>query len=207
MYKYIILLILFLSTVQINSFAQNSNDQGFWSNTRVGLSGTYDMSYKSAGFIAKGEKAVFNIDHFNGYAGVAFRFGRLNETDLLMDSGIEGGSSDMGLFATFSLDYYPFKRKRLYFGLESFVGLTNLKASGTLELPAYDISERYSNSYTYINYGLTPSIGYSFGKISTSLFALVSLKGALDHGRFRLGDPDSRILFGVNISYKLNVLE
>jgi len=207
MHNKLILAFLLLAILQAKSYGQDNTIPGFWADARVGLSGVYDVFNKSAGFIGQGEKGVLNSNHFEGYSGIAFQFSRQNEEDMFMDSGINGGSNDIGFYTTFQLEYYPFKRKSFLLGLEAFAGVTNFKSEGTLELPEYDIRENYSNSYTYLNYGLTPAIGYNFGRISTSVFSMVSLKGVFDKGRTRIGDADSRIFLGVNLSYSLKPSE
>lgn len=207
MHKIIILFFILLATLQVKSNDLDSISKGFWINTQVGLSVIYDALNKSTGFIAKGNKEFLNTNYFEGHAGFAFQFCHQNEKDMLINSGIEGFTNDIGFYTIFNFKYYPFKRKTLLFGVEPFVGITNLRSRGTLELPKYDISESYFNSYTYINYGLIPKVGYDFGRICTDLFLMISLKGGLDNGRNRFGDMDSRILFGISISYKLKQSE
>lgn len=207
MYKNVIIIFLLIVALKPAAYSQDNNTQDLWKNTRIGLSGTYDIFNKSAGFIAKGEKEIIRLNHFETYTGLAFQFSRQKEKGLYMETGIEGGSNDIGFYGIFKLNYYPFKRKTLFIGLEPFLGITNFKSKGTLELPEYDIIESYSNSYTYFNYGLTPEIGYNFKRIETSIFTMISLKGVLDSGRNRLGDADSRILLGINFTYKLNTVD
>ncbi|GGX12162.1 hypothetical protein [Aquimarina muelleri] len=196
----IILSILFL--IQIESYGQDQNSKHFWTNSRIELLGSYELFGGGIGFIAKGKKEIFNLKHFEGFAGLAFQYSYQSETNKLL-TGIKGHNSDVGMYTVFDIILYPFKTKKVFTGLEPYLGLTTLKSDGVLEIPKHNIYEDYSNSYTYLNYGITQTIGYSFKRINTSLFAMLSLKGILDKGRTRPGDSDSKIFFGFNISYKL----
>lgn len=207
MHKNLIITLLLLISLGVKSYGQSNIPQSFWDKTRVGLSGTYDIYNISTGIILKGEKNILESKHFEGFTGIAFQFSCQNETNLYMESGINGGSNDLGFYGIFNLNYYPLKRKTIFVSVGPFLGVTNLRTKGTLELPEYDISESYSNSYTYFNYGLTPKIGYNFKRFETSIFSMISLKGVLDSARYRLGDPDSRILLGINFTYKLNFID
>jgi len=199
MHKLIIFTILIFSHISV--FGQ-SNSDSFWSNSRVALLGSYEPFAGGIGFIVKGKKEFFNSKHFDGLVGLAFQFSRQSETDKFL-VGIDGYNHDIGIYIVSDIIYYPFSSKKIFTGLEPFIGLTNLKTEGELIIPNYDIVEQYSNSYTYVNYGITPTIGYDFGKIDVGAFAMISAKGLLDSGRTRPGDSDSKIFFGISIGYKL----
>lgn len=160
-----------------------------------------DLINGGKGLIIKGKRQILNTRKFDGYSGLAAQFTRDLETKF--SDNVDGYTQDLGLYIVSDWLFYPLRSKTLFLGLEPFVGVTNLKSKGTLNLEDFDISDAYSNSYTYFNYGATLSIGYDFGRFSTNVFATSSLKGILDSGRFRPGDVDSKILAGLNLGYTL----
>lgn len=206
MYKRNTIVISILILFRISAFGQDEKANPFFANSRVELLGTYEPFGGGLGTIAKGKKQILNSKHFEGFLGLAFQFSHQSETDKYL-TGVDGYNNDIGIYIVSDLVYYPLKTKNIFIGLEPFIGLTNLKSKGGLEISQYDIYEKYSNSYTYINYGITPTIGYNFGKLSVSFFSMISLKGFLDKGRTRLGDSDSKIFFGISLSYKLKPME
>jgi len=200
--KYIVTL-LFLIVLLINTNGQTRNNQNFWTQTQVELSGTYDILNRSIGFMMKGKKEVFNSKHFEGYAGFAFQYSYQNETEKFLEQGLNGFNSDIGFHIVFDVEYYPFKHKKFFIGLEPFIGVTTLKSKGKLKIPEYNVSESYTNNYTYLNYGLTPKFGYAIGRFRPNIFIMIPLKGLLDSGRSRFGGMDSRLLLGMSISYAI----
>ena len=173
---------------------------------RIELSGTYELFGGGHGFIAKGKTQILNKKHFEFYHGIAYQQSHQFRTDKLLN-GVKGYNSDLGIYWLFDIQIYPFKNKKVFTSLESFIGPTTIKSKGTLDLPKYNIYESYSNRYTYLNYGITQSIGYNFGKINASLFTMVSLKGFIDNGRTRPGDSDSKIFLGLNLSYRIKPMK
>jgi len=199
----LLILILFQTSI---AFGQNENTKSFWSNSKIELSGTYELFGEGLGFIVKGKKESFSKKHFEGFLGLAFQFSHQSETDKYLN-GVKGYNNDFGMYAIYDLVYYPFKTKKIFIAIEPFIGVTNLKSKGTLEISNYDIYEKYSNSYTYYNSGTTQKIGYNFGQVSGDVFVMISSKGLLDNGRKRLGDSDSKIFLGINISYTLKSMK
>ncbi len=203
MHKKYIVTLLFLIVLLINTNGQSRNNQKSWAITHVELSGTYDIFNRSVGFMTKGKKEVFSSNHFNGFAGLAFQYSYQNETDKFLEQGLNGFNSDIGFYTVFDVEYYPFKHKKFFIGLEPFLGVTTLKSKGKLKIPEYDVSETYANNYTYINYGVTPKFGYNIGRFRSNIFIMIPLKGLLDSGRNRFGGMDSRLLLGASISYTI----
>lgn len=201
-----IIILSILILIQIKSYGQDQDSKKFWTNSRIELLGTYELFGSGIGFIAKGEKEIFNLKHFEGFTGLAFQYNYQSETNKLL-TGIKGYTSDVGIYTVFDILLYPFKTKKVFTGLEPYIGLTTLKSDGVLEISKHNIYEDYSNSYTYLNYGITQTIGYSFKRVSTSLFTMLSLKGFADKGRTRPGDSDSKIFLGINLTYKLKPLK
>ncbi len=202
MYKKHILTILFLTGL-IGITKGQTTEQEFWTNSRIELSGTFDALNHSVGFMAKGKKELFNTRKFRGFAGFALQYSYQNETDKALNQGLIGYNNDFGIYAVFDLEHAYFKSKKFFTGLEPFIGVTVLNSNGTLNLPDYEISEQYTNTYTYLNYGVTSKIGYKFGGFQPNIFFVVPLKGLFDKGRNRVGGMDSRILVGACVSYTL----
>ncbi|MCF6348104.1 MAG: hypothetical protein L3J20_07375 [Flavobacteriaceae bacterium] len=200
MNKAIILSLLFFS-IHLPSIGQEKNNSSFLNNTIIEVAITYEL-FGGIGTIVKGKKKILNSKHFEGYLGLSLQFSHQSETNKFSD-GVKGYNQDLGVYVVSDWIYYPFKSKKIFIGLEPFHGITNLRSKGTLKIQRYDISENYSNSYTYFNYGTTQKIGYNFGRVSTSLFAMISSKGLLDNGRTRFGDSDSKVFFGINFGYAL----
>ena len=192
--------------IQLSSFGQNEKSKKNMPLNRVELYGTYELFGGGFGFIAKGKTQLLDTKHFDFFTGIAYQQSHQSETDKLL-TGIKGYNSDMGIYLIFDMIHYPFKSKKVFTGIEPYFGLTIFKSEGTLEIRKYDIYENYSNNYSYLNYGITQTLGYNFGKVSTSLFAMLSLKGFIDNGRTRPGDADSKIFVGINLSYKIKPKE
>ena len=188
--------------IQIQTNAQEQDSTNIRKNRRLEILSSYQLFGGGFGFIIKGKKEILHSKHFEGYTGLAYQKSYKIETDVLLN-GVTGYQRDLGIYLVTDLMYYPFKTKKVFTGLEPFVGLTVLKTKGTLVIPEYDIDEVYTNNYAYLNYGTTQTLGYDFGRVSTSLFAMLSLKGLLDQGRTRPGDSDSKIFVGINLGFKL----
>lgn len=204
--KNIILLFSTFYMIQTSSFAQEKKSKKWWPTLDcVELLGTYELFGNGYGFVAKGKSQILDTNHFELYHGIAYQQSHQFIKDKLL-TGIKGYNSDVGVYFVFDMMLYPFKTKNIFTSLEPYAGLTILKSKGTLDIPKYHIHESYSNRYTYLNYGITQTFGYNFGKISTSLFAMVSLKGYLDNGRTRPGDSDSKIFLGINFSYRIKTM-
>lgn len=193
---------IFLISFLINLNIDCQNQKNFWTNSRVELLLSYDMINQSIGTIIEGKKQIWNRNHFEGYSGLALEYLYQEEKNKYLDYGLNGHDRDLGIYGVSNCIYYPFNKKTFFIGLEIFIGITNFKSKGSLKMPKHDINKTYKNSYTYFNYGITPMIGYNFGRVSTSLFSKSSLKGILDSGRNRFGDNDSRFLVGLNIGYQ-----
>jgi hypothetical protein len=172
---------------------------------KIELLYTYDFLNtvygKNYGFIFKGKKNFLDTKHFNLLYGVAYQYSYISEKDNSFTNYVDGYTRDIGLYSVVEVVYFPFKRKKLHLALEPFIGVTHLKSKGTLKIVQHSIFEKYKNSYTYFNYGITQSIGYKFNKLSLSGFGWGSLKGILDNGRFRPGDFDSRLFIGLGVGY------
>lgn len=199
MKKYIIILLaIFLPLL---NFAQNRQFYGEPRGIKLDLGYTMDVAYGGHGLIFKGKRQILDAENFDAYFGLAAQFTRDGEKKFTND--VDGFTRDLGLYVVSEVLLYPLRSKNLFLGLEPFAGVTNLKSEGTLEIEDYNVSETFSKNYTYLNYGATLSLGYNFGKIQTSIFAMPSLRALLDKGRFRPGDTDSRILAGVNLGFTL----
>lgn len=201
--KNIILLFSTFCMIQMSSFGQEQKSKKWWPTLdRVELLATYQLFGGGIGFIAKGKTQILNTKHFELYHGIAYQQSHQFQTDKLL-TGIKGYNSDVGTYLIFDMMLYPFKNKFFFTSLEPYMGLTILKSKGTLDIPRHNIHESYSKRYSYLNYGITQTLGYNFGRISTSLFTMVSLKGFVDNGRKRPGDSDSKIFVGISLSYRI----
>lgn len=197
-----IILGLILLFIQINTNGQEQDSTNIGKDRRLEILSSYQLFGGGFGFIVKGKREILHSKHFEAYAGLAYQTSYQFETDVLLN-GVTGYQRDLGIYLVTDLMYYPFKTKKVFTGLEPYVGLTVLKSKGTLVIPEYGIDEVYTNRYAYLNYGTTQTLGYNFGRVSVSLFTMLSLKGLLDQGRTRPGDSDSKIFVGINLGFKL----
>jgi len=204
MYKNFILTFFFIISFHFWSVSQSERPKSKDSNIRLEFLGTYSHSYKGKGFLFKAKKETLNTKRINIYSGFALQFSSQNESNLVLSRGVDGGNSNMGLYAICNLDYHPFKNRRFFLGLEPFMGVTYLRTMGSLTIPKHQVYESFSNDYVYFNYGITPSAGYNFGRVRVAAFSMASFKGVLDNGRTRPGDMDSRIFVGLLFGYNLH---
>lgn len=196
-----IIIILFI--LHLSAFGQDKTSKTWWPTLdRLELFTSYEIFGGGFGVIAKGKSQILSKKHFELYHGIAYQYSYQSETDKLLN-GVKGYNSDVGVYLVFDAVVYPFKTKKVFTSLELFIGRTTLKSKGTVNIPEYNIHESYYNKYSYLNYGLSQTLGYNFGKIRASLFTMISLKGLIDKGRTRPGDSDSKIFAGINLSYKI----
>jgi len=200
MKKLLVALIFILTPVF--AFVAISQEKTFWHGTVVEFAPAYDIASAGKGFQLKGKKEILVTQHFDGLAGLSLQFNHADEMNIVLFKGYNGFNQDYGVFFVTDWLWYPFKKRRFFAGNEIFIGSTTLISEGRFELPAYDIDEKYSNKYTYFNYGISPSLGWNFGEIRASLFFMASLKGLLDSGEQRLIDSDSKVYLGINLCYR-----
>lgn len=199
--KKIITIILLLHLIILAAYSQNSSSIGFMDNSDIEVSGMVGIT-RDAGFILKLKKELMKSARFEGFGSLAFQRTYWSETSKLL-SGVEGFHRDIGAFAGFDILYFFSKKKRVFIGSEIYFGITNLKSKGNLNIPDHHINKNYSKSYSFVNYGLTETIGCRFGRVNTGLFVRSSLKGYLDNGRTRPADYDSKIFMGICFSYSI----
>ncbi len=199
--KNALIIIFVLLSNSLVSWGQESANSIFQKKVKLEAAFVIDPFYDGNGALLKVKKEVASKKHFEGYAGLSAQFLRNSEDKF--SSSVDGYTRDLGLNIVTDWLYYPMKSKNVFVGLEPFMGLSTMKSDGTLSIPEYQVSESYSNKYSYFNYGATLSIGYDFGRMSTNIFTMASLKGLLDGGRTRPVDSDSKLLFGINLGYKL----
>lgn len=185
---------------QLNIIAQEDSTKTRMPLNKVELLLSYQLFGGGYGFIVKGKTKILNSNHFESYTGIAYQQSHQSESNKLM-VGVEGFNSDMGIHLIAELIYYPFKSKKVFTGIEPYLGLNTLKTEGQIDLPDLNIHSKYSNSYLYVNYGIYQTIGYQHSKISISGFSMLTLNGVLDQGRKRIGDTDSKVFVGINFGY------
>jgi hypothetical protein len=147
------------------------------------------------------DKVLYDIPYLKISSGCVAQFSHYPETAIV--TGMTGYSQERSLFITSKLNLFSHKTKGIFTGGELFCGTTNLYSKGKLSIPEYDISENFSKSYLYFNYGFAILAGYSWERFSLGAFYRSSLKGYLDNGRKRPGDNDSGIYIGLNIGFKI----
>lgn len=192
----------FLFSLHISVFGQSDSLKKCMVLNRVELVGTHQLFGGGIGFVAKGKTSIKNTKHFELYTGIAYQQSHQSEANNLLRQ-ITGYNKDVGLYLITDFIFYPLKSKSLFTGIEPFLGITLLETKGSLSLPELNIQEDYFMKYTYVNYGITQTLGYQFGRISTSLTTMLSLKGIIDEGRNRPGDSDSKIFVGLTVSYQV----
>lgn len=195
--KKIIGFIIIVIVLPLFSVAQNVNRI----NKKVEFGFAIDPAQGGSGILLKAKQRLINTRHFDGYVGVAGQYHRNKEKKF--SESLNGGTTDLGVYLVSDCLLYPFSSKHVFIGAEGFAGITNFRTKGTLTLPEHSIAEKYSNQYTYFNYGVNLSLGYDFGRLSTNMFINASLKGFLDKGRFRPLDTDSKGFAGLSMGFKL----
>lgn len=196
----LVVFIILLSN-SVLCLGQEKNNSILFEKMKVETAYMMDPFYDGNGALFKVKREVMNKKHFESYTGISAQFMQNNEDKF--SGNVDGYTRDWGLYLVSDWQYYPLKAKNVFIGLEPFIGVSTMKSQGSLSIPEYQISEKYSNSYSYFNYGATFSVGYNFGRVSTNIFAMASLKGMLDGGRTRPVDSDSKAFVGINVGYKL----
>ncbi|MEH0154096.1 hypothetical protein V6R21_08090 [Limibacter armeniacum] len=203
MKNYLTLIFVLISLPTLSQNPYNSPaDYRRW---QVAINFTTDLlntSYgDNYGIVAKAKRSAFNSRHFQMYYGVAYQHNVIDEHKNLFSDYVKGYTRDIGAYAVYEVVYYPFRQVGVLLSLEPFVGYTHLHSIGKLKMPHHDVYVKYHHNYGYFNYGFTQSLGYTINRFTINGFAMVSLKGMTDSGRFRPGDFDSRILLGVGLAY------
>jgi hypothetical protein len=197
--NFVIFIILLLNSALC--LGQERNNSILFEKMQVEAAYIMDPFYKGNGALFKVKREVMNKKHLESYTGLSAQFMQNNEDKF--SANVDGYTRDLGLYLVSDWRYYPLKAKNVFIGLEPFMGVSTMKSQGSLSIPEHQVSEKYSNSYSYFNYGATFSVGYNFGRVSTNIFAMASLKGMLDGGRTRPVDSDSKTFVGINVGYKL----
>ncbi|WP_271406343.1 hypothetical protein [Tenacibaculum soleae] len=189
----------------LSCFVSNAQEQIKRNNWKVELIYTTDIINTSFGnnygFIFKGKRKIFENKTFTLMTGFAYQNSVINENKNKFTSHVDGSTRDISIAGLLDVSLYPFRNRRFFISLQPFLGFTNLKSKGSISIEHLDIYEKHSKSYSYFNYGAISSLGYTFNKVTINLDIWSSLKGFFDAGRFRPGDLDSRLFFGLGAGY------
>ncbi|WP_428740961.1 hypothetical protein [Tenacibaculum sp.] len=153
------------------------------------------------GIVFKAKKSLLETKRLTLMAGAVYQNSFINEDENMFTDYVDGYTRDLTVAGLLDLSIYPFNKRRFYFSAQPFLGYTNLKSKGSLYIGHLNVYEKYKNSYSYFNYGMINSLGYTFNRVTISLDVWSSLKGIFDNGRFRPGDFDSRLFFGLSVGY------
>jgi hypothetical protein len=200
------ILTLFISiAISQYSLAQSSTNLFSIDNVHYDIGILFEPFGLGFGAIHKVSIKILDSDHFEGFVGLAWQHNHSFKSIFETNISPLITSNDLSQYITNDLKYYPFKKKHFFIGIGVFIGLTHSITQGTLEIPAYNITESFYKEHTYLNYGSMQTIGWSFSKkIQLSLYSMISLKGLLDRGRARLSEVDSRFHVGINLGFRFS---
>jgi len=197
-----ILYIALLSSVLVSAQEQNATRK--W---KLELGYTTDIINASFGenygVVFKVKRKIVEGRKITLMAGAAYQNSFINEDENMFTDYVDGYTRDLSAIGLVDFSFYPFNKRRFYMSVQPFFGYTNLKSKGSLYIDHLGIYEKYKNSYSYFNYGLINSLGYTYNRVTITFDVWGSLKGVTDSGRFRPGDFDSRLFFGMGVGYTL----
>lgn len=164
----------------------------------------FNRSYgRNYGISLKAKREFWRPKHFTFSYGIMLQSHKIKENQNTYTENLDGSTKDKSFMAIAELKYYPFNRRNLYISAEPFIGATQLKTEGILNLPQYTMTQSFNNSYIYFNYGVSQNIGYKIGSFNLFATSWLSLNGLWDNGRKRPADFDSRFFIGLGIGYTL----
>lgn len=158
----------------------------------------------AVGAIHKASLKVWNTKHVECLFGIAYQHHHTFKSPYESSITATTTNNDIGFYLTNDWKFYPFKKKTFFAGIGLFWGVTESVSEGSLEIPAYNVSEKFYKKHTYMNYGSMQTFGWSFSeRIQVSLYSMISLNGILDSGRARPAEVDSRFLVGINLGFAI----
>ncbi|MCO7184511.1 hypothetical protein NH341_03685 [Tenacibaculum sp. XPcli2-G] len=196
-----------LYIVLLSSFFMNAQEHDTTRKWKLELGYTTDIintSFgKHYGFVFKAKRKLLESKKITLMVGAAYQNSFINEDENMFTGFVDGYTRDLSVVGLVDFSFYPFNKRRFYMSIQPFLGYTNLKSKGSLYIDHLGVYEKYKNSHSYFNYGMINSLGYTFNRITITFDVWSSLKGIVDSGRFRPGDFDSRLFFGMGIGYTL----
>lgn len=196
-----------LYIVLLSSFFMNAQEYDTTGKWKLELGYTTDIinaSFgKNYGFVFKAKRKLLESKKITLMVGAAYQNSFINEDENMFTGFVDGYTRDLSVVGLVDFSFYPFNKRRFYMSIQPFLGYTNLKSKGSLYIDHLSIYEKYKNSYSYFNYGMINSLGYTFNRITITFDVWSSLKGIVGSGRFRPGDFDSRLFFGMGVGYTL----
>ncbi|WP_156167075.1 hypothetical protein [Tenacibaculum mesophilum] len=196
-----------LYIVLLSSFFMNAQEHDTTRKWKLELGYTTDIintSFgKHYGFVFKAKRKLLESKKITLMVGAAYQNSFINEDENMFTGFVDGYTRDLSVVGLVDFSFYPFNKRRFYMSIQPFLGYTNLKSKGSLYIDYIGVYEKYKNSHSYFNYGMINSLGYTFNRVTITFDVWSSLKGILDSGRFRPGDFDSRLFFGIGVGYTL----
>ncbi|WP_027418628.1 hypothetical protein [Crocinitomix catalasitica] len=159
------------------SFGQQINKTSFISKTKFEFTTQSLLFFKPTGFMIRAKKEIFKTNHFEAHAGIGLRTFNLKFKKDATSLGDEQLYRSSGFSILTDFQYYPFKSKGFFIGIEPFIGVSRLKTKSSFKKTGLNVDVKHEFSTSFFDYGTNHSFGYSLNKWSLSANIMLSHRG------------------------------